>query len=180
MYWPLLTLNFVFVQANVLTIVILSFAFLSLSLSYFLSLFYAHCFSPTSGLLMKLQFWLLSHFGIFDLIFFTKKNDFQAFFLLFTASIRSRKPGPTLVHGVFSLTSSFRSLIFTHIADTQEADFHSILFFYFYSKCLFTEGDFRVFLISSTLGRCCSLNLVYTPPPPTSHPQELLDHFQGT
>ena len=38
--------------------------------SFFLSLFYAHCFSPTSGILRKLKFYFSSYFGI------TRKSNF--------------------------------------------------------------------------------------------------------
>ena len=42
-----------------------------------------------------------------------KKNDFRAFFLLFTASVRSRPPGPPVVTGVLlTLTFALSSSIF--------------------------------------------------------------------
>ena len=36
-----------------------------------------------------------------------KKTDFRAFFLLFTASVRSQPPGPPLVPGVFKVKNQY-------------------------------------------------------------------------
>ena len=86
MYWPLLTLTF---------------NLLSLS-------FYTHCFSPTSGILGKLKFCLLSYFGI------TRRNVKINYFLknyvifhtknICTASIRSLPIAETVC---FNLTGLF-------------------------------------------------------------------------
>ena len=68
-----------------------------------------------------------------NLYFLTEKEQiFGRFFLLFTASVRSRKLGPTLVLGVFGsgvylaiVNTDFRSLqslLFTNFGDTQKAD----------------------------------------------------------
>ena len=79
----------------------LLFTFFFLFLLLLLS-FYVYCFSPTSGIFRKLKFSFISYFCITirninknksfkkKLYCFTNKADFQAFFLLFTASIRSR------------------------------------------------------------------------------------------
>ena len=75
-----------------------------------LSSYSAHYFSASSGLPRKLIFMgphILTQLegickkikNLFCLNFFTA--DFWVFFLPFTASIQSRKPGPTLVPGVF-------------------------------------------------------------------------------
>ena len=83
--------NLFWFRQYVLTIVNTDFRSSSLSL-------YAHCFSPTSGIPRKLIYYGPLYFDI------TIKNFcstwFSASFLLFTASIRSRKPAPTLVPGV--------------------------------------------------------------------------------
>ena len=42
-----------------------------------------------------------SLFFLDNFYFFTKKTDFQVIFRLFTASVRSRPPGPPAVPGVF-------------------------------------------------------------------------------
>ena len=39
--------------------------------------------------------------------FFTKKNDFRAIFRLFTASVRSRPPGPPAVPGVLNNSKAY-------------------------------------------------------------------------
>ena len=59
---------------------------------FFLLSFSAHCFPPPSGIPRKQMY--------------PKKNteaSFWVFFLLFTASVWSRKPGPTLVPGVLHI-----------------------------------------------------------------------------
>ena len=44
---------------------------------------------------------------------FKKKADFRAIFLLFTASVRSRPPGPPAVPGVFILVTIFDLILYT-------------------------------------------------------------------
>ena len=79
----------------------------SFSLSFFLSLSSVFCFLPTQGnhpifwhnqkIYAKKKYF----FGV-NFIFLRKKGDVWTFFLLFTASVRSRPPGPPAVPGVFS------------------------------------------------------------------------------
>ena len=94
------------------------------------------------SLFFSLRLLLLTHFEetpmceiIFHPIFWhnkmicAKKNYFLFIYLLrklifgcfsaFSASVKLREQEPTLVPGIFS----FRSLLFTHFADTQESDF---------------------------------------------------------
>ena len=75
-------------------------SWLLLSLTFFLllllhALLFTH-FEDTQ----EVDFYWPSYFNIKKKFCFTKA-DFRAFFLLFTASVRSRKSGPTLVPGVF-------------------------------------------------------------------------------
>ena len=87
------------------------------SFSLSLSL-YAHCFWPTSGILRKLKFCFASYFGItrrnirnkhfYYLYFLREKTDFREFFLIFTASVQSWNPEPTLVTEVL-IASSHRN-----------------------------------------------------------------------
>ena len=70
------------------------------------------CFSPTSGKLPSVKICFPQYFGItrrymqkkyllgVNFIFLRKKGYFSDFFLLFTASVRSRPPGPPAVPGV--------------------------------------------------------------------------------
>ena len=53
-------------------------------------------------------------------IFLRKKTDFRAFFLLFTASVRSRPPGPPAVPGVFRLVLQGAMEKFVVIGNSKE------------------------------------------------------------
>ena len=91
------------------------------SLEYISFFFYVYCFSPTSGILRKLKFYLPSYFGItrriikkIFLIFYKKK-------LIFTASDRLQKPGPTLVFGIFIPSTYFYEKYFVYKSTSKQA-----------------------------------------------------------
>ena len=90
----------------------------------FFFFFYVFCFWPTLGKLPRLKICFPHYFGmkniykkkLWVIFFLRKKTNFRAFFLLFTASVRSRPPGPPLVPGVLAriifMASSRRELEF--------------------------------------------------------------------
>ena len=85
----------------------------------FSSLFSVFCFWPTSGKLPRVKIRFPHYFGITRRYMqknmrrkkIWKKADFHSFFLLFTAIVRSRLPGPPLVPGVFWIAFHFGSLL---------------------------------------------------------------------
>ena len=96
--------------------------------SFYLSVF---CFWPTSGKLPRLNICFPQYYNFYC---FTKKGYIWVFFLLLTASIRSRLPGPPLVLGVFWHVSEAKYAI--HIFDNEYL-FHFVFWFFDQTKlCL--------------------------------------------